>query len=116
MAFPFLSLPLEIRRPIYRYALPYSIDESWSANSHNTFMPDHTGNHCSRYVTRAEEGLVRWYKGACASILFANRQIHEEACEILYHENTFLIYVKHPRHPRLPMNESRADDDSLLHN
>ena len=78
-------------------------------------MPDHTGNHCSRYVTRAEEGLVRWYKGACASILFANRQIHEEACEILYHENTFSIYVKHPRHPRLPMNESRADDDSFVH-
>ena len=102
MVLPFLSLPLEIRIPIYRDCLPYS-------------KLDCRKDESTRVITPAEEGLIRWYNGVCPSILFANRQTHAEACEILYHENTFTIYVRHPRHARLPMNESRADEDSFVH-
>ena len=117
MAFPFLSLPLEIRRPIYRYALPYSVDESGTLNVDHatTAVRPHSVNRRSRHIRNAEECPIHWYRGISPSIIFANRQIYEEACEILYHENVFLIYVKHPRQPRLPMNESRADDDSFAH-
>ncbi len=102
MVFPFLCLPLEIRTPIYRYSLPYSKQDRRKGQS-------------SRFITRAEEDLIRWYNGICPSILFANRQTFLEACDVLYHENTFAIYVRHPRQPRLPMNESRADDHSFVH-
>ena len=68
----------------------------------------------SRLIKRPEHDLIRWYNGICPTILLANRQIHAEACEILYRENTFTIYVRHPRNARLPMNESRADEDSFV--
>ena len=95
MPFPFLQLPTETRLPIYRLLLPYSeyhVEE------------------------QREDSPVRWYQGKyhCPSILFVNRQIHHEAAEILYRENFFAIYVKHPREPRLPMNESRADSESFI--
>ena len=95
MPFPFLQLPTETRLPIYRLLLPYSeyhVEEE------------------------REDSPVRWYQGKyhCPSILFVNRQIHQEAAEILYRENFFAIYVKHPREPRLPMNESRADSESFI--
>ena len=95
MPFPFLQLATEIRLPIYRLLLPYS-----------------------EYHVEGEknDSPVRWYPGKydCPSILFVNRQIHREAAEILYHENFFAIYIKHPHEPRLPMNESRADPESFV--
>lgn len=33
---------------------------------------------------------------------------------MLYRENFFAIYVRHPRDPRLPMNESRPDPESFM--
>ena len=95
MPLQFLQLPAEIRVPIYRLLLPYS-----------------------EYDGEAQEYdcPVRWYSGQyrCPSILFANRQIHREAVEILYRENFFAIYVRHPQNPRLPLNESRADPESFM--
>lgn len=95
MHFPFLQLPTETRLPIYSLLLPYS-------EYHVEEQKDHSS--------------VRWYSGkySCPSILFVNRQIHREAVEILYRENFFAIYVRHPRDPRLPMNDSRADPESFM--
>lgn len=94
-SFPFLHLPTEIRLPIYRLALPHSEyhdEESWERSD------------CP----------VEWHRGVCPEILYVNRQIHQEASEILYTKNAFAIYIKHPREPRLPMNESRADPESFM--
>ena len=95
MPFPFLQLATETRLPIYRLLLPYS---EYDVEEQKNDSP------------------VRWYPGKyrCPSILFVNRQIHREAVEILYRENFFAIYVRHPRDPRLPMNESRADPESFM--
>ena len=95
MTFPFLQLATETRLQIYRLLLPYS-----------KYSVEEKGN----------DSPVRWYPGKydCPSILAANRQIHREAAEILYHENFFAIYIKHPHAPRLPMNESRADPETFV--
>lgn len=50
----------------------------------------------------------------CPGILLVNRQIHCEASGILYDENAFAIYIKHPKLARLPMNESRADPETFM--
>jgi len=91
--FPFLRLATEIRLSIYKLVLPYS---EYCIESQKLDCP------------------VRWHPGKCPSILFVNRQIYREATEILYRENAFAIYVRHPRQPRLPMNESRADPESFI--
>lgn len=90
---PFLQLPAEVRLQIYALVLPYS---EYDAESEILDCP------------------VKWHHGNCPSILFVNRRIHREATSVLYRENIFAIYVKHPRRPRLPMNESRADPESFI--
>ena len=117
MSFPFLFLPLEIRRPIYRYALPHSIDECSFGLEEVSIDLEPNKSHPRDYDSAKTIGAcpIRWVQGTCPNILFASRQVHEEACEVLYHENAFSIYVRHPRQPRLPLNESRADDDSFVH-
>ena len=92
--FPFLQLATEIRLLIYKLVLPYSEYK----------------HECER---EENDCPVVWYPGICPAVLFVNRQLHYEATEILYRENVFAIYVRHPREPRLPMNESRADPDSF---
>lgn len=94
-SFPILQLPTEIRLSIYNLILPHS---EYHQDS------DHEKIDCP----------VTWYPGICPNILFVNRQIYQEASEILYRDNVFSIYVRHPRNPRLPMNESRADPESFL--
>lgn len=91
--FPFLQLATEVRLQVYTLVLPWS-----------------------EYLTELERDdcPVKWYPGKCPSIISVNRQIHREATEILYRENTFAIYVRHPRIPRLPMTESRADPESFM--
>ena len=93
--FPFLQLPVEIRLLVYQYALPFSIYEY-----------DYDGEKSDCPVT--------WFPGKCPGILFVNRQISQEARETLYRNNTFSIYVRHPREPRLPMNAGRADPESIM--
>ena len=95
MPFPFLLLATETRLSIYKLVLPYS---EYHVEEQKNDSP------------------VRWYPGdyPCPSILFVNRQIHDESAEILYRDNFFAIYVRHPRDPRLPMNESRADPESFM--
>jgi len=91
--FPFLQLPTEIRILIYRLVLPYS---GYDVKRENVDSP------------------IVWFRGKCPSILFANRQIHQEATEVLYRENTFAVYVRHPRDPRLPMNAGHADPETFM--
>lgn len=93
--FPFLELPTEIRLVIYKLVLPYS-EYDYGCGREKSDCP------------------VVWYPGKSPGILFVNRQISQEATELLYRENTFSVYVRHPREPRLPMNESRADPESFL--
>ena len=93
--FPFLQLATEIRLLIYKLVLPYSEYK------------------CEREREEIDCPVV-WYQGVCPAILFVNRQVHYEATEMLYGENVFALYVRHPREPRLPMNESRADLDNFL--
>ncbi|MCJ1274143.1 hypothetical protein MMC21_001938 [Puttea exsequens] len=93
--FPFLSLPTEIRLQVYRIALPRS--------------------DCHREAKWEQADCpVEWHHGTCPGILFVNRQISQEATEVLYKENAFAIYVRHPRQPRLSMNESRPDPESFM--
>lgn len=91
--FRFLALPTEIRMVIYRLVLPYS-----------------------KYVEDLEfmDCPISWFKGTSPALLFGNRQTYREATEILYKENLFALYVRHPRAARLPMNESRADPESFV--
>ena len=93
--FSFLQLAPEIRLQIYRLALPHSVYHDSS---------DFEKRDCP----------VEWHHGTCSSIIYISRQINREATEVLFRENTFAIYVKHPRQPRLPMNEGRADPDSFM--
>ena len=88
-----LTIPPEVRLQIYRLALPFSTYES-------ALEPD--------------DCPVRWHKGLCPNILFVNRQIHQEASELLYKKNFFAIYMRHPDKARLPMNESRPDPQSFV--
>ena len=85
-AVSFLDLPTELRLPIYRLVLPYSICDE-----------------------KHKDTPVRWFPGQCPSILFVCRRTYQEAAEILYAENTFAIYIRHPQWPRLPWNDSHRD-------
>ena len=89
----FLTLAPEIRLQIYRLVLPYSVYHV----DFETF-----------------DSPVRWRHGLCSSILFINRQTHREASFVLYTENYFAVYLRHPQDARLPMNESRPDPDSFV--
>ena len=91
--FPFLQLPTEIRLSIYKLVLPYS---EYGVDVQPTFC-----------------NPVTWTPGN-ASILFVNRQVYQEAVEILYRDNFFAIYVRHPRQPRLPFYDSQADAESFV--
>ena len=89
----FLLLPSEVRLLIYRLVLPYSI-----------------------YYEEFEvlDSPVRWHRGLCPSILFVNKKLYCEASQLLYKENYFSIYLRHPTDARLPMNESRPDPESFV--
>ncbi|KAL6721216.1 hypothetical protein ACLMJK_000318 [Lecanora helva] len=91
---PFLRLPVEIRLQIYNLVLPYS---EYNINIQNS----------------RKDSPVTWYPGN-GSILFVNRQIYRETVEILYRENFFSLFVRHPVEPRLPINDSRADAESFI--
>lgn len=68
----FQSLPLEIRRQIYSYILPYTVPQY-----------------------RRKETYV-WRLGSIA-ILAANKQIHEEAADLLYGDSWFHFVVQYNR-------------------
>lgn len=100
--FPLLSLPLELRQQILRYLLPRTQD---SAND-NT-LASHARNF-SAVQKRAQRGLrlpnqptgpaaagtsnVVWQRGN-VSVLSVCRQLHDECAELVYGDNTFLLFV-----------------------
>ena len=80
----FESLPLEIRRQIYRYLLPHSV------------------------VPCDQEKFPIWRLGNTA-ILAVNRQIHEEAADLMYGDSWFYFDVQYNRF-RFVIHISKRDD------
>lgn len=112
MVSTFLSLPLEVRILIYKYLLPYSIDQRFEPLPKQAPNPSIRGPRLA--LQEPESWAVRWFPGTCPLILFVDRQIHQEACEVLYRENAFELYIRHPKEPRLPMNDGRIDAESFI--
>ena len=111
----FFALPLEIREQIYKLVLPYSLDwkvtDSWSTIASLARQTSFTGRPA---LADSEAWSVRWFPGSAPGVLAVNRQMHNEAGDVLYRENAFEIYIKHPMEPRLPMNEGHADEESFV--
>jgi hypothetical protein len=105
---PFLRLPIELRRLIYRFVLPHTttFDVQYQHPSsppakaqHNlTFVRQTSGTGVWKMQTTApksdrETGNdVVWRRG-CTQLLAVNRQVHEEAADMLYGDSTFVIDV-----------------------
>jgi hypothetical protein len=105
---PFLQLPVELRRLIYRLILPHTTTFAMryqqpptlpaKAQHQLTFVRQPTGAGIWKMQTTApksdrETGNdVVWRRG-CTQLLAVNRQVHEEAADMLYGDNTFVIDV-----------------------
>lgn len=77
--FPFMCLPRELRDHIYTYVIgvrPKTIYESVITQA--------------RYHAYAQEDLPEW---PFVSLLLANRQIHNEALQILYTNKVFVVHL-----------------------
>ncbi len=86
-----LGLPLELRRQIYRelfIATSHSASSHW--DSHHPHLREE--RHLRRYFCHCYVGIPP--PSLDCSILFACRQVYEEALPILYEETTF--YETHP--------------------
>ncbi|EUC38072.1 hypothetical protein COCCADRAFT_22423 [Bipolaris zeicola 26-R-13] len=100
-------LPIELRRTIYSLVLPHtttfdvrlqrSIDPPPKSEYNLTFVRQN-GDGCWRMQrtlprTDRETGNdIVWRRG-CTALLAVSRQVHEEAADMLYGENTFVIDV-----------------------
>jgi hypothetical protein len=98
-----LTLPVELRHQIYTLVLPYTtttpastvrLSPLPSASEHHLTLvrqdnPD--AAHLLRINSSTGSDIV-WHRG-CTAILAACRQIHEEAADLLYGDNTFVIDV-----------------------
>ncbi|EPS35841.1 hypothetical protein H072_10783 [Dactylellina haptotyla CBS 200.50] len=82
-AFPFLALPREIRDEIYSYVLLFDNDPLLSFISMKT--PNFNKFDGVTFPPAS--------KGGKLSILQTNRQIHEEATDIFYRQNTFPMRI-----------------------
>ncbi|CAK4034839.1 Hypothetical predicted protein [Lecanosticta acicola] len=108
--FPLLKLPLELRRQIFQYLLPRTLEH------HD---PNPLASHIRRFSAvrkRVEKGMILppppqqpssagispgppaknnnvvWQKGN-VRLLQVCRQLHGECAELLYGENTFLLFI-----------------------
>ena len=109
MTLGLFDLPFEIRFIIYEFALPYSVDIKYEERCGGTIP-----NQSQVATFEKEEWSVRWFPGAAPTIITTNRQVYEEASEILYQRNVFELYVRHPRRPRLSMNDGHVDPESFV--
>ena len=105
---PFLRLPIELRRQIYRYILPSTsnIDVRAQRGSGEpekkeyklTFVRQSFGDalwQMQKTFPRTDREVgndIVWRRGTIA-ILAVNRQIHEECVDMIYGENIFVIDV-----------------------
>lgn len=103
----FLYLPVELRRSIYSYVLPHTTtfdvrfqrsDPPAKSEYNLTFVRQKNGDGGWRMRKTApksdrETGNdIVWRRG-CTNVLALNRQIHEEAADMFYGENTFVVDV-----------------------
>ncbi|KAJ4367073.1 hypothetical protein N0V83_007603 [Neocucurbitaria cava] len=106
---PFLRLPIELRRLVYQHVLPHTTTfdvrqqyPPYSAAPKTavslTFIRQKNGDGAWRMqktasrVERETGHDIVWKRGR-TNLLAVNRQIHEEAVDMLYGENTFVIDV-----------------------
>jgi hypothetical protein len=106
---PLLRLPSELRRQIYALLLPYTLnlalryqrspDTVPRAEYNLTFVRQSTSSNgtwrmqkTSPKSDRETGNDVVWRRG-CTSLLAVSKQIHEEAADMLYGENTFVVDV-----------------------
>lgn len=105
--FPFLQLPLELRRQIYGYLLPctqaqddtrcilHSINSNRCPPTHHNLPPDVVqrllANPAAVAAGAAKESVI-WRRGQTA-LLVVCRQFHDECAALLYGESTFVIFV-----------------------
>ncbi|KAL8894564.1 MAG: hypothetical protein Q9192_004219 [Flavoplaca navasiana] len=93
--FPFMKLPLELRRQVYQFMLPRqeeiydaTYDPTYAYNPKYTYDPTHD-------MTLDRPGRAKYphkrLENKCMNILLANRQISNEAREMLYGLNTFTV-------------------------
>lgn len=103
-----LRLPIELRRLIYSLVLPYSttfdvrfqrsLDPPPKSEFNLTFVRQKNGDggwRMQRTLPRSDRETgndIVWRRG-CTSLLAVNRQVHEEAADMLYGENTFVVDV-----------------------
>ncbi|KAH8725260.1 hypothetical protein GQ44DRAFT_772296 [Phaeosphaeriaceae sp. PMI808] len=104
---PLIRLPIELRRLIYSFILPHTTTfdvryQRWPVPPRPeytlTFVRQKNGDGAWRMLqtkprTDRETGNdIVWRRG-CTNILAVNRQIHEEATDMLYGDNTFVVDV-----------------------
>lgn len=110
--FPFLQLPLEIRRQVYHYLLPRTevqnetrqlFENLISANrippTHTNLPPDVLKQLLAKYTTTTPgpaKDKVIWRRGQ-TSLLAVCHQLHAECAHLLYGENTFVVFVTYDK-------------------
>lgn len=99
-----LRLPIELRRLIYTHILPHTTtlavryQRAPDPDYNLTFVRQNTGAsgwRMQRTAPRTEREAgsdVVWWRG-CTSILAVSRQVHEEAAQMLYGDNVFVLDV-----------------------
>lgn len=106
---PLLRLPVELRRQIYTTLLPHTLalavryqrspDPTPRAEYNLTFVRQVSSSNgtwkmqkTSPKSDRETGNDIVWRRG-CTSLLAVNKQIHEEAADMLYGDNTFVVDV-----------------------
>lgn len=109
---PLLRLPIELRRQIYLFLLPHTLnlavryqrspEPTVRAEYNLTFVRQTSSSGFSSGSWKMQKTAPKsdretgndivWRRG-CTSLLAVNRLIHEEATDMLYGENTFVIDV-----------------------
>lgn len=103
--FPFLQLPLELRRQIYTYLLPCtqkhneprgilaSITSKRLPPTHHNLPPHVFEQLLAKPATTSScTDNVTWHRGQTA-LLAVCRQFHDECAELMYGESTFVVFV-----------------------
>ncbi|KAH6622169.1 hypothetical protein C7974DRAFT_217365 [Boeremia exigua] len=106
----FLNLPLELRREIYAAALPRTVTIALVPRD-SSKPPDPRPDDWLSFVRQPPGAWRKWAMGVtptkeereighdivwrrgCAALLAVSKQVHEEAAEIMYGENTFVVDI-----------------------
>lgn len=105
---PFLRLPVELRRLIFAYVLPHTT--VLDVRLQRSPLPPPTPEFNLTFVRQAngdggwrmqrtsprqdrETGHDMVWRRGCTTVLAVNRKVHEEAADMLYGENTFVVDV-----------------------